>query len=198
MNGIEPTKTNQRYSMHELLLTRSLLLEHTRDRHAMPEDVLRNSRNYSCVTHWEELLSVAINTKVERLMAVACIRRPDGYSSMLNNHDSKEYIRFFIDWGRGQGYEDMGLAEIDVSDVPLGRAGEYLPYHQLVAVRFDADRYWESILDGIQPKACAVLSWNQVPPTHITFRPVFGNVIESRIRIESIRDFMALYDQRPM
>lgn len=182
--------------MHELHLTRSLLLEQPSEDLTMPDKVLRNARNYTCVTHWEELLCVAINTKLSRLMAVACIRQPDGYSSVINNHDSKEFVRFFIDWGRGEGYEAQGLVNFEVSDAPFVKERNCQPYHQLVTARFDDDRYWNSVLDGIQPKVCAVLSWHQIPPKYADFRPVFGNVVESRIRTESIKDVMALYELR--
>jgi hypothetical protein len=183
---------------HELHLTRRLLLEHSPEGRKMPEQVLRYTRNHSCITHWEELVCVAINTKLSRLMAVACIHQPDGYSSVINDHDSSEYVRFFIDWGRGEGYESLGVADFEVRDVPKEHEGRYLPYHQLVTARFNEDRYWDSVLDGIQPKACAVLSWHQQPPEHTTFRPVFGNVIESRICTESFKEIMALYEHPPM
>jgi hypothetical protein len=196
MDEIRLQEPTRRYAMHELHLTRSLLLEQSSEGFTMPEKVLRNTRNYSCVTHWEELLCVAINTKLSCLMAVACIHQPDGYSSVINNHDSKEFVRFFIDWGRGEGYQSLGISNFEVSDAPHGNRRKCLPYHQLVTARFDEDRYWDSVLDGIQPKACAVLSWHQVPPKRTTFRPVFGNVIESRIQTESIKDVMSLYEQQ--
>lgn len=179
----------------ELHLTRSLLLERTSAARTMRGSALRSVRNYSCVTHWEELLCVAINTKLERLMAVVSIRQPDGYSSLLNNHHSMEFIRFFIDWGRGEAYQPVKLANFEVRDASHAGGPPRPQYHQLVTTRFDADRYWDSVLDGIQPKVCAVLSWNQMPPEDPEFLPVFGNVVESRIRTNSIDDVMALYVQ---
>ncbi len=139
-------------------------------------------RGLSCVTHWEELLCAAINTKLDRLMAVVSIRQPDGYSSVVNNHHSR-------DWGRGEPYEPVSLIDFEVKDVPWGTQSP-LPYPHLVTSRFDADRYWDSVLDGIQPKVRAVLSWNQEPPAEVGYQPMFGNIIESRIRTESIRDVL--------
>jgi hypothetical protein len=127
-------------------------------------------------------------------MAVVSIRQPDGYSSVINNHNSSEYIRFFIDWGRGEAYQPVSLAQFEVTDAPGGSKPTQLPYQQLVTTSFDADCYWDCLLDGIQPKVCAVLSWNLKPPKEAAFRPVFGNVIESRICTESIRDVLALYE----
>jgi hypothetical protein len=182
----------------ELYLTRNLLLERMQGARWIHAPMLQYTRNFSCVTHWEELLCVAINTKLERLMAVVCIRQPEGYSSLLNNHNSREFIRFFIDWGRGDDYEPAALADFEVSDVPLDRGQYSLPHHELVTGRLDADRYWDSVLDGIQPKVRAVLSWNLMPPEDVEFQPAFGNVVESRIRTESIRDITALYEHHVM
>jgi len=179
----------------ELHLTRNLLLEQTGAPNARPGDALRPPRGLCCVTHWEELLCAAINTKLDRLMAVISIRQPDGYSSVVNNHHSTEYVRFFIDWGRGGAYEPVSLLSFEVKDAPWGQTPSPLPYQQLVTSRFDADRYWDCVLDGLQPKIRAVLSWNREPPLEAGHQPMFGNVIESRIRTESIRDVLSLYEQ---
>lgn len=192
---MRPREPSERHIPSELHLTRSLLLERSANDLTKQGVALRNARNYRCVTHWEELLCVAINTKLERLMAVVSIRQPEGYSSLLNNHHSTEFIRFFIDWGRGGAYQPVCLTAFKVSDTPGDIPTNTRPYHQLVTTRFDSDRYWESVLDGIQPKVCAVLSWNQKPDKDTEFQPLFGNVVESRIRTESIKDVMALYEQ---
>lgn len=130
-------------------------------------------------------------------MAVVSIRQPDGYSSVLNNHNSNEFVRFFIDWERGEEYQAVKLVNFEVSDLPRSKEKLNLPYQQLLTTRFDVERYWDSVLDGIQPKVCAVLSWNQMPPEDPTFQPVFGNVVESRICTESIKDVMSLYELPP-
>jgi hypothetical protein len=192
---MNPANSTDCYLTSELQLTRSLLLEQVQKGGTLQGAALRNTRKFSCVTHWEELRCVAINTKSEHLMAVVSIRQPEGYSSVVNNHNSSEYIRFFIDWGRGEAYQPVGLVHFEVGDASSGGSEPIqLPYQQLVTTRFDVDRYWDSVLDGIQPKVCAVLSWNLKPPKEAGFRPVFGNVIESRIRTESIRDVLALYE----
>ncbi len=193
---MHPQEPTNNHISSELHLTRSLLLEQKLRAHSMPLSVLRNTRNHNCITHWEKLLCVAINTKLERLMAVVSVHQPDGYSSMLNNHNSVEFIRFFIDWGRGETYQPVKLTNFEVSDASYRGADATLPYHQLVTSRFDANRYWECVLDGIQPKVCAVLSWNMMPPEDPDYQPVFGNKVESRITTDSIKDIMALYESK--
>ena len=198
MEEMHTEQKEQQYAFHELQLTRSLLLDHLYEGTLVPGEVLRSARNYNCVTHWEELLCVALNPKAERLLAVAGIHQPDGYSGILRSHGSREYVRFFIDWGCGEGYQHVSLSHFKVSDEPLGSdLGQYPRYH-LVSAEFDSDRYWEGVLDGIHPTVCAVLSWNQVPPTHTDFQPVFGNLIESRIRVDSEQDVMVLFESQIM
>ena len=131
-------------------------------------------------------------------MTVVSIHQPDGYSGLFRSHGSKEFVRFFIDWGRGDGYEMVNLVHFKVCDIPLaGDSGNY-PYYELVTTPFDEDRYWDCVLDGIQPKVRAVLSWQQVPPLATTFTPVFGNVIESRIRVDSIREVINNFSLQEM
>lgn len=185
----------QRYEFAELALTRSRFLEHLFDGQIVPADLSRSARNFASVTHWEELKCAVFNPKARRVMAVVGIHRPDGYSGLLRRHGSNEYVRFFIDWGRGEGYQAVNLSHFKVCDAPLGSDPGRYPTYKLLSARFDEDRYWESVLDGIQPKVRAVLSWHQVPPKSASYTPVFGNVIESRIRIESISELMGLFGE---
>jgi hypothetical protein len=193
---VDATKSRSvsyRESFDELRLTRTLLLEQRPGAHDIRRRELLNLHKFNCVTRWEAILCVAINTKLERLMAVVSIRQTEGYSSVLSDTGTKEYIRFFINWGSAESYQPVGLLDFEVSDFDIQKEHVRLPFHQLITAQFDADRYWESVLNGIQPRVCAVLSWNQVPPKDVTYQPVFGNVVESRIHTESTRDVMTLY-----
>ncbi len=189
----ESSKIAYRQAYEELRLTRSLLLESGAGGGQLHGGVLQNLHRYRSVTHWEELLCVAVNTRLDCLMAVVSIRQPDGYSSIVSDGGSKEFIRFFIDWGRGEPYQPASLQSFEVCDPIHANEPGRLPYHQLITAKFDAERYWDSVLDGIQPKVCGVLSWNQAPPEESAFQPIFGNRVESRIRTESIKDVLALY-----
>lgn len=189
----DSARAGYRQAFDELRLTRSLLLESGDGTDPLRGGGLKNLRRFRCVTHWEELLCVAINTRLACLMAVVSIRQPDGYSSVIEDDASKEFVRFFIDWGRGDGYRPVGLHSFEVSDRTPGDAPGRLPHHQLVTAGFDAERYRRAVRDGIQPKVCAVLSWHREPPPECGYEPVFGNRIVSRIRTESIRDVLALY-----
>jgi hypothetical protein len=189
-----PAKSIEYYATSELYLTRSLLLEQVQKSGGLQGAALRITRKFSCITNWEELRCVAVNIKSERLMALVFIRQPDGYSSVLNGHNSSEYIRFFIDWGGDKAYQPVSLVQFEVRDAPSRSRAAQWPSQQLVTTGFDIDRYWDCLLNGIQPKVCAVLSWNLKPPEAAAFRPVFGNVIESCICTESMSDVLACYE----
>ena len=188
----------QHYQLAELAVTRSQLLEHLFEGQVVPDELQKSARNYASVTHWEELKCAVFNPKAGRLMAVVGIHRPNGYSGLFRRHGSKEFVRFFIDWGRGDGYQAVNLNHFKVCDAPSGSDPDRYPYYKLLSSRFDENRFWECVLDGIQPKVRAVLSWHQVPPKTAAFTPVFGNVIESRIRVDSIKDVTALFERPQM
>jgi hypothetical protein len=198
MEAWQPEQRAQRYQFSDLALTRSRMLEHLFEGRVMPADLTESARQYASVTHWEALKCAVFNPKAGRLMAVVGIHRPEGYSGLFRRHGSKEFVRFFIDWGRGEGYQPVNLNHFKVCDAPQGSDPLRYPYYKLLSTRFDADKYWECVLDGIQPKVRAVLSWHQVPSKSVSFTPVFGNVVESRIRVESIREVTELFEHEQM
>ena len=189
----ETTSTESGFD--ELLLTRSILLSHPLAGKVAPGDVLRHVRRYSSVTHWEELVCAVINPKAAQLMAIVSIRQPDGYSGIYRRHGSVEYVRFFIDWGEYAGFQSAGLAHFKVFDsAAKGSDKSRFPVYHLVTTDLDIDRYWESVLDGMQPKVRAVLSWNQLPEADVAFTPVFGNQVDSKICIDSDKVLMNLFE----
>jgi len=183
------------FDLDELLLTRNILLAHPLAGKVAPADVIGHVRRYSSVTHWEELVCAVINTKAAQLMGIVSIRQPDGYSGIFRRHGSIEYVRFFIDWGEYTGFQSAGVAHFKVFDsAAKGADTSRFPLYHLVATDFDIDRYWESVLSGMQPKVRAVLSWNQLPESDVAFTPVFGNQVDSRICIDSDKILMNLFE----
>ena len=111
---------------------------------------------------------------------------------MLRRHGSIEYVRFFIDWGSGEGFEPVSLTHFKVSDKLESAAEDGGPLRVTLSAIFDADRYWGCVLDGVQPKVRAVLSWSLVPEIDASFSPLFGNVIDSVIRVKSQEELKLL------
>jgi hypothetical protein len=101
-----------------------------------------------------------------------------------------QYVRFFIDWGDQSGFHALGLTHFKVSDAaPNETEGRY-PVCHLISTGFNADRYWDAVMQGCQPVVRAVLSWNQVPDLDAEFVPVFGNRVDSQIRVESEKELL--------
>lgn len=193
MDHIEPNDACGENSLNELILTRNVLLANLFAGKLAPREVLRVARRYSTVTHWEELLCVAFNPTDSRLMAVVSIRQSDGYSGILRRHGSIEYVRFFIDWGDGEGLQTAGLSHFKVCDAIDEGIKRQLPVYHLVSCGFEIARYRRAIRHGAQPKVRAVLSWNQVPGQDAEFIPVFGNQVDSQISIDSDQELTSLF-----
>ncbi|MCU7853558.1 MAG: hypothetical protein KZQ80_15240 [Candidatus Thiodiazotropha sp. (ex Monitilora ramsayi)] len=195
MNTQSPEISTEPPVLETLIQTRSVFLDHLLVGQIAPGEALKNTAGHAEVTYWEELLCAVINPDAGRLMAVVDIHQPSGYSGLLRRHGSIEYVRFFIDWGAGEGYESVSLTHFKVSDLPPDMEKRQYPIRQTVSVRFDENRYWGCVLDGIQPKVRAVLSWNQVPEIHPSFTPLFGNAVESRICVKSEEEMKLLFGQ---
>ncbi|MCG7982272.1 MAG: hypothetical protein JAY90_05890 [Candidatus Thiodiazotropha lotti] len=174
----------------ELILARSILLANMFSGKVPPEDILRCVRRYSEVTHWEEVLCAAIYPKAGKLIAIVSRRQPEGYSGILRRHGSVQYVRFFIDWGDQSGFQALGLSHFKVCDATPDESEDQFPVCHLVSLGFNADRYWESLMQGYRPVVRAVLSWNQVPELDPEFVPVFGNRIDSQIQVESEKELL--------
>lgn len=134
-------------------------------------------------TYWEELTCVGFNPELVQLEAVVSIKRSTGYNGDLCTDGSTEYVRFFIDWGDGTGFHDVGLASFkahDISDLPPEPQHplKYIVYHSL-----DEAAYRKYCDTPVLPKVRAVLSWNQIPDLAPDALPVYGNRVEVDIQL---------------
>jgi hypothetical protein len=193
MDDMGLDKTYEESSLNELILTRNILLAHLFTGELAPCEVLQFAKRYSTVTHWEELLCAVFNPNVSQLTAVVSIRQADGYSGILRRHGSIEYVRFFIDWGDGNGMQATGLGHFKVCDASDEGGTRQIPTCHLVSCGFEAGRYRHLTRLGIQPKVRAVLSWNYIPDLDVDFTPVFGNHVDSQISIDSSIELTSLF-----
>ncbi len=185
MHTTRNATTPDAYGFHQLTMTRGILLQHLSASHVAPGQLLSMLNNQLTITHWEELLGAAFDPEKGRLMALVGIHRPRGYSGHFRRYGSIEYVRFFIDWEDGRGYRPAGLTHFKISD----RAEEALSHAQSrywrVSTPFERERYWGRVMNGVQPKLKAVLSWHWVPDLDPQFIPHFGNVVETTSAIEN-------------
>jgi len=173
------------YDFHQLTMTRGILLQHLSASHVAPGQLLQLLNNQSGITHWEELLGAAFDPEKGRLMALIGIHRPRGYSGLFRRHGSIEYVRFFIDWEDGRGYRPTGLTHFRICDRPEEPHSIAQSRYWRVSTPFERERYWGRIMNGVQPKLKAVLSWHWVPDLDHQFIPQFGNVVETSSAIDN-------------
>jgi hypothetical protein len=174
-------KTKLEADEEQLELTRGALLQHIAPSQIVPDYLMRHARHYQMVTQWEELLCATFDADAGWVRALVMIHRPEGYSGLFRRHASIEYVRFFLDWQDGAGYQPIGLAHFKVCDQRQGTEGDARPRYRRLSVPFDSDRYLGCVMCGLHPKLKAVLSWHQVPELDPDYVPLFGNAIESQI-----------------
>jgi hypothetical protein len=135
---------------------------------------------------WEELTCVGYHPQYSMLVAVVTIKEDDGYNGDLCRYGSTEYVRFFIDWGDGTGFENVGLTSFQAHDIPgLPRKPQH-PLHYMVYVYLDTKNKKKCCDIAYLPKVRAVLSRNVSPSLDPDALPEFGNRLDANIQIEHL------------
>jgi hypothetical protein len=165
----------------QLELTRGALLQHIASNQIAPDYLMQHARRYQRVTQWEELLCATFDPEAGWVRALVMIHRHEGYSGLFRRHGSIEYVRFFLDWLDGAGYQPIGLTHFKVCDLRQDESDLERPRYRRLSAPFDRDRYLGCVMSGLHPKLKAVLSWHQVPELDPDYVPLFGNTIESQI-----------------
>jgi hypothetical protein len=172
-------------NLDQLELTRSVLLQHIAASQTVPEFLAEHARRYRAVTHWEELLCATFDAEAGWLRAMVALYRQDGYSGLYRLHGSIEYLRFFIDWQDGAGYQPNGLAHFKVCDCRSDNGSPGITRYRRVSISFDRERYWGCVMNGLSPVVKGVLSWHEVPALDPDFTPRFGNTVASSRCVDS-------------
>ncbi|HET8550370.1 MAG TPA: hypothetical protein VFL57_20305 [Bryobacteraceae bacterium] len=131
-------------------------------------------------TFWEELTCVGYNPQTNLLEAVVSIKRSTGYSGGLCTTGSKEYVRFFVDYGGG--FQDLGFTSFDAHDIP-DPGGTLHPIEYMVRMPLPDAGQRRCCRHGVIPTVRAVLSWNTPPPTNPNLLGPFGNRLDARIQL---------------
>lgn len=135
-------------------------------------------------TYWEEVTCVGFNPQMGQLEAVVSIKRETGYSGGLCSDGSTEYVRFFVDWGDGAGFQDVGLTNFKAYDISDAPPGPQHPLKYMVYLPLHEQNYRKCCETAVLPKVRAVLSWNQIPSLNPNDIPHFGNRIDANIQIQ--------------
>ncbi len=137
------------------------------------------------ITAWEQVICAGYNPYCQRLEAIINVKLPTGYSGNLCSNGSKEYVRFFVDFKDGAGFQDMGLTDFKVADIPDTPPGPHHPISYLAFLAMD-DKKYRKFLEcnkAVIPTLRAVLSWNAVPTGDPNQIPHYGNHIDVDIQL---------------
>jgi O-6-methylguanine DNA methyltransferase len=142
-------------------------------------------------TAYEELECVSYSPARDRLEATVLVKRPFGYGGGPCTDGSFEHVRFYIDYG--SGWEDAGVAAINVHDLPVGedcRGRSTHPLSYVCGVPHTPRRQW--CANPVLPRIRAILSWNFEPPAgQPDWDPPWGNVHDCRAQINPRRFVIA-------
>lgn len=134
-------------------------------------------------TTYEQLTCVGFNPTLNQLEAHVNVKQPVGYGGSLCQAGSKEYVRFYVDYG--SGWTDAGLVAFDAHDIPnaadcASQANKPLSYVASLPHTPQRDRCHRPVMPNVR----AILSWNlQPPPNQPNWKPVWGNVADQHVQV---------------
>lgn len=129
------------------------------------------------VKDFEDLACVGLAPGFDRLEAVIRIKRDLGYGGDLCKAGSREYVRFFVDLHDDGVWHDVGLASVEVHDIPGDKPLSYAVYLDFEPIRQLCNT--ENLV-----KVRALLSWNVPPLANAPdFVPVYGDFLDVQVQI---------------
>jgi hypothetical protein len=145
---------------------------------------------------FEEIRACGFYPQETRLACAVDIKLPTGYGGPIGAFGSFEFVQFCVDWDNNDifdGGESVGLGIVHMHD----ESEQALPPWQYAVYRdIDPPGGLRTSLSGAGPtttvafgatrRARAILSW-ATAPTGCDFSPVWGNVVDFRIRFDPIR-----------
>ncbi|WP_452221134.1 hypothetical protein [Lacinutrix salivirga] len=145
-------------------------------------------------TTFEALGCVGYNPTFKQLTATINIKRPSGYSGDLCENGSFEYVRFYMDYQDGAGWEDMGYVGVNVHDIPTQKDcsnADEKPINYTVRLNINPKKKYCNTPN--LPKVRAVLSWNTIPaendPDLTSGTYVWSDKKDVQVQIEPLKLF---------
>ncbi len=133
---------------------------------------------------YEQVTCLSFNSPLNLLEATIQIKLPTGYLGELCDAGSREYVRFYIDYGAG--WTDLGLTSFNIHDIPnqvdcAQQADKPLSY----VVSLQIDPKSDLCSQPVLPLIRAILSWENIPPANQPdWPPPWGNVLDQHIQIK--------------
>jgi hypothetical protein len=163
-------------SLNELILSRKKFLF----KQVFAPQVIQST------TFWEELTCVGFNPREQRLEGIVSIKQSTGYGGTLCNPTSKEYIRFFVDFKDGSGFQDMGYTSFSPCDLMDNPPEAQHPIMYMSQMRIHDEKY-RKFLDcnkAVIPTVRGILSWNAIPSSNPNYIPAYGNVKDVSVQLQ--------------
>ena len=146
-------------------------------------------------SYFESLGCIGYHPELEELTASINIKRPTGYGGNLCANGTSEYVRFYLDFGQGNGWEDMGVSAVNVHDIPTEKDCDgdlEKPITYVIRHKIDPEN-WPCSRPNI-PKVRAILSWQNMPvpndPDMTSGYYYWGDVKEDYIQIKTEKKFL--------
>jgi hypothetical protein len=171
---------------HERTHFRSLLLGNENYFGNLPDSKIAPSIKIIANKTYEELGCLGFQPEFNRLEAVVYTKQPAGYGGGVCGAGTTEYVRFYLSFDNGAAWQDQGLTGFQAHDIPIP-AGQRLEYDVTLLIS-PAKKF--CFLENL-PRVRAILSWNFPPPPNSpNFVPVWGEVQEANIQIDTRRLFL--------
>ncbi len=175
-------------SKQNLVLTESDISIFLTERHQLLfKQFLASPIKANYVTYWEELTCVGYNPETNRLEAVVSVKQSSGYSTSLCAAGSKEYVRFFIDYHDGAGFQDAGMTNFKAANISDGTPATHpIQYMAYIYPDTASHKKYLGCSKAVIPTVKAILSWNTPVPSNPDYHPHYGNVIERNIQLKPL------------
>ena len=165
---LQPDEASQ--SLRKLVLANPNYFGH------LPENSFKVVLNVTGDTRYESLGSVSYIPQLGQLYASIKLNQDRGYSFLLDEPDSREYVRFYLSCDRGETWVDLGLTSVSVCDEPGAKSRVHLVTKRISPRQNIANA-------AVAPIARALLSWKTPPPSDAPdWTPLWGNVVDVSIQ----------------
>jgi len=148
-------------------------------------------------TSYEQIHCVGYQQDRDLIEATIHIKRPTGYRGTLCHAGSTEYVRFYIDYGTGAGWQDLGISSFSAHDIPNSvDCSEHSTKPLVYVVTLQVDPKRNTCKTPVLPLARAILSWETPPPANTpNWPPVWGNVLDRHVQIKPRKPYIKdIYD----
>ena len=129
-------------------------------------------------TYYEAVENIGFNPQTRTLDGVTSVKQTFGFIGF-------EFVSFWIDWNNNNYFETSEYAGTGIAYLPNPPAGtsSTAPIMYSISTQVNPP---PGIPSGSVRKVRAILSW-YTPPTGPTFNPVWGNILDKKIRFDPIR-----------